>query len=146
MTEDLEIRRKACEALGWRLFFIGDGFLYHEIIPPSDPPFELEDDQVHLWEEVPFSQISDKVLQRCPPIESDPAASEPMFLEWCEKNGYWWNAGTCFDGSGQFYCNVGHRIEGPGTITNLTLATIDASTPSLARALAIIAASEKVKS
>ena len=49
----LELRKAACEALGWR------------------------------W-------VAKFYLEDLPGIESDPAVSEPMFLEWCEKNGIRW--------------------------------------------------------
>lgn len=78
----LDLRKKTLPCLGWRLFFVGDGALYREVVPPSDPPFEMEPDQERLWEEVSFDRISDADLLKCPAVESDPGVSEPLFLAW----------------------------------------------------------------
>ena len=132
----LELRKAALEALGYRLFWIGDGFLYHEVILPSNPPFVLKEDQKKLWEEVPFGQISDKDCAKLPRIESDPAVSEPEFLKWCKVKGYGFDLYT--DGSGFLLliftrAEPVHRVGSP----------VEGSTPSEARARAIVEGSRR---
>lgn len=67
-------------------------------------------------------------------IESDPAVSEPMFLEWCAKNGFSWEMWSAFDGTAVVFCLLIHgsrRVKG--------------AIPSEARARAIVEAGRKEK-
>lgn len=68
---NLTLRRGTLAARGWRLFFVGAGVLYHEPVCPQTPPFKMAPDQERLWEEVPFTQISDSDLCKLPAIETD---------------------------------------------------------------------------
>lgn len=68
----LELRRAACEVLGWRT---GDRFWHH--------PWCVEDSGC-----VAACGIGKNNIAGLPAIESDPAISEPLFLEWCERNDW----------------------------------------------------------
>lgn len=100
MTElsGLELRRAVWEARGWRHIpaHLDNGLWVEGFWQKPDGSFEDEDTGL-------------------PPIESDPAVSEPMFLEWCEKNGYEFNIGKYH---GRFICRLwkcGAAIEVSGS-------------------------------
>lgn len=110
----LELRKAALEVLGWK-----QGYSQGEHIMVSL-------DQEHLY------------LSVCPEIESDPAVSEPMFLEWCVANRYDSAIETAFDGRPS--CRVFNR-HGHRSVEQLTMQFGD--TPSEARARAIVAVGKR---
>lgn len=70
-----------------------------------------------------------------PAIESDPAVSEPMFLEWCAKRQYGWDmcAAATMPAFGLSICNYERTI----------LFSVHGATPSEARARAIVDAAKE---
>ncbi len=85
MAVNLELRRAALEACGWKFVQVKSdapgGFSWR--VGEHAPDFGITDRSMEL------------ILPRLPAIEHDPAVSEPMFLAWCEKNGYEWELMTC---------------------------------------------------
>lgn len=99
----LPLRKAALPFVGFRLFFIGDGVLYHEVV--ADQFFKMEPDQLRLWEEVDFARISNTELTKCPAIESDPAVSIPTLDEFCRKRGLRWDLYMTADGK-RYSCAI----------------------------------------
>lgn len=133
---NLELRRKALEALGW-----GAGRAAYS-------------KEHAIWRRVDGSEVAETcrwgptnrmlesdILEYLPAIESEPAVSEPMFLEWCERNSYTFEiygiyADMEYGGEDSVYCvirNLDHNA----------LVSTRGATPSEARALAIIGATTK---
>lgn len=115
----LELRRAACEALGWTLRADGVSF---------NPP-----DDYRVNGRRPVFMAPPR-LEKLPAIESNPAVSEPLFLEWCEKRNFdfdlYGSRGKC-----KVYIYSGDRHK-------KTIETVaHGATPSEARARAIVEAS-----
>jgi hypothetical protein len=124
MTMNLELRRKACEALGWTRFQSygnGGGF----------------------WHRNGCEEVARNSSCKCggnwflPAIETDPAVSEPMFLEWCEKNDCRWEVATC-EPHGQF--TERHIAIWVHRVKDDTDIEVEGATPSECRAKAIVRA------
>ena len=123
----LELRKAACEALGWAIVQQLD---YATLQGPD-----------YLVKSKIFGPALDRLnieylVNIMPAIESDPGVSEPMFLEWCEKNDYGFDLFT--DGGG-FLMLIFTRQYPAKRIGE----PVSAETPSEARARAIVAARDK---
>lgn len=128
----LELRKAACEACGYEI--------------RADPKTRVHS----IWRHgdvVPGCSHIDKferdVLGYLPAIESDPTASERLFLEWCEKNRYcyrYWGGGksSLIDDELIIFSNE----EGEDSDR---VCKVFGSTPSEARARAIVAAIRSAK-
>lgn len=114
----LELRKAACEALGWK-----------------------RNERLPTWPNPGWRGPSGNLTCDLPAIESDPAVSESMFLEWCDKNRFDSALETCFDGRPS--CRVFNRHTAP-TVPIELVAMAFGDTPSEARARAIVAAQTKV--
>lgn len=121
----LKLRRAACEALGWTQ------------IQYCRHPHELIG--LHYGES---GTPCVGALKHTPKIESDPAVSEMLFLEWCEKNGFDFAMQMCL-ANGVVSVKV-YKCGNTGDANRSVW--IVGSTPSEARALAIVAADRKEKS
>lgn len=100
----LALRKAACEALGWKkeTMECGGGFTFHRpscscrSVVDCGCTFEQCDHDVEI-----------DCIHGCgtdgPAIESDPAVSEPMFLEWCEKHRFTWELWSLFDGDRVYF-------------------------------------------
>lgn len=80
----MELRKAACEALGWRwVANLYDGKRFHPVEPENKMGYKPSaltlgtDDAVFEAEDLPA-------------IESDPAVSEPLFLEFCDSRHLNW--------------------------------------------------------
>lgn len=120
----LDLRRAALEALGWKTeWYSGDAWWL--VNPDGNKLCGDEEEPDSLWSSAPA-------------IESDPAVSEPMFLEWCEKNGYSW---LIYNASGRVDVIIRDRENDADSLTGHAWSA-SGSTPSEARARAIVAASQ----
>lgn len=73
-----------------------------------------------------------------PAIESDPACSEALFLEWCAKNDYEWEMGSNSLSGGPF---IECKLLTSGFIE---FESVSGATPSEARARCIVKAGESI--
>lgn len=126
----LELRAAALEALGWYIREQEEGVRLHS---PGGS----------FW---PCRQTIEAAFKDGPAIESDPAVSEPMFLEWCEKHAPLnWRMDYGFQGravNGGKYC-FGLVVWGAGIHPRASMDAhirVVGATPSEARARAIVAA------
>ena len=124
----LELRKAACEALGyWWEGGPSVGFWHTpKCCRPSLPGHDGCDFEGH-----PQRGFIEDAL---PAIESDPAVSEPMFLEWCEKKKYYWE----IRGGGELPCECS-IFDYEGSMEGC-IVTASGSTLSEARARAIMEA------
>lgn len=77
----LELRRAALEALGWEKDRDGDGWWH-------SPACRYDNGGNRDYSVDKCNFPSHRTEDRLPAIESDPAVSEPIFLAFCEKEGY----------------------------------------------------------
>lgn len=119
----LELRKAACEGLGWTdiTFMKGCSAMKSDYagFPPTNAHIGRD------W---------------LPAIESDPAVSEPEFLKWCEENGYEWDICTC-DPHDSF--TTRHIVAWVHRPEFNFAVEVCGSTPSEARARSIVAASSQ---
>jgi len=145
-----ELRKAVCEILGmelkaFRIFYIGsemparDRFFYSteeaqqyiDAVDEREPPQHKSHGKVEI-------RSCDRDL---PAIESDPAVSEPLFLEWCEKNAISSELRVITNGDGHRKITIKlwpWRV--PHGRARMRI-DIEGLTPSEARARAILAAS-----
>ncbi len=118
---DLELRRKALEASGWT----------DEC--PDDPKRGCES---YICRSDGMGRFRHK--NTLPAVESDPGVSEPWFLEWCGKRGYWARMTMTSK-------RVGIMLEVPykGMAAGHYICDVEGATPSEARAKAVIEAARK---
>jgi hypothetical protein len=117
----LELRRAACEALGWSIRVSDQSEIKGDFVAVFDPISK----RVGCW-----CLAIEHASHDLPEIESDPAVSEPMFLEWCEKNKTIWTLKSY--SHAPFTCEL--------FSVDLIRKQVSGSTPSEARARAIVAA------
>lgn len=118
----LELRKAACEALGWTES--GRGWFH---APTCDGKGTL----ANAWKGCDFEHHS----KHLPAIESDPAVSEPMFLEWIGRRGFAWTMESGYGEPDSFRLAM-ENIDG------IPVAVVYGSTPSEARARAIVEATK----
>lgn len=118
----LELRKAACEALG----------ITHPHTVNHDEQQAEQSDPCVLCGIARHSHH-----KGMPAIESDPAVSESMFLEWCAKEGY--ESSLWIDRES---CEVSLFKEGADVDEGYALIAKVGSTPSEARARCIVAASQ----
>jgi hypothetical protein len=97
----LELRKAACEAAGmdvsavFKIFYIGSPMTARDRAFDSINEAQQYIDSVDEREPPQHKSHGKVEIRSCerdlPAIESDSAISEPMFLEWCEKRGYFWS-------------------------------------------------------
>lgn len=119
----LELRLAVLKLLGWRFG------LRSEINPRWPSRYIIE-----CWwspELVPFAE------SELPAVESDPATSESLFLEFCEKRQLAWAMSRNTSG------RIGLSLVS-GDCVSVSI-NVNGSNPSEARARAILAASESMK-
>ena len=116
-----ELRKAACEALG---------YTSQQAYGRTDYEWWRSSQQIE-------TNFVCHGIENLPAIESKPEVSEPMFLEWCEKNGFAFDLHWNFKLNWQFELSV-HPWDEP---TNITVTRC--STPSEARAHAIVSAKKK---
>ena len=122
----LELRKAACEALGyWWEGGPSVGFWHTpKCCRPSLPGHDGCDFEGH-----PQRGFIEDAL---PAIESDPAVSDPMFLDWCEKNNILWRISAVPHRKG-FTCTIWPADRDSPIF-------VDGATPSECRARAIVEA------
>ena len=137
----LELRRAACEALG-----VTSSRTPHQHVEeacsrcgfPRCAICKCEFPTAWVMDFNCACSWPDPRPKELPAIESDPAVSEPMFLEWCEKNAF--EASLWMD---RDECEISLFKEGADVLTDgYAIICIQGSTPSEARARAIVAASQ----
>ncbi len=136
----LNLRKTACEALGMKIW-IADGKhgyalsggcivysaggLYFDTGKKYESKFESSKGKIPIVEPLPA-------------IESDPAVSEPMLDEFCKARGLYWRVSrNGLPIERKFFCSIED-----GSCHVIALA--DGSTPSEARARAIVEASKSI--
>lgn len=130
----LELRKAACEALGWSLFRIGE---YLQLLMPGGT---LAGEQ---WgkNSAAWPILIDRYA---PAIESDPAVSEPLFLEWLSNTQriarMWMADSECHL---ELFRNDDEAIADRECGDDTPEFDVRGATPSEARARAIVAAKEK---
>lgn len=124
----LDLRRAACEALGIR-------------IEECVPRWKIVGLESHMLRRYSFESSA---LSDLPPIESQASVSEPMFLEWCAKNGLAWVINSTISGEGhseKISCQVWQPfLNQPNS---QLIVSVLGATPSEARARAIVAAAKE---
>lgn len=141
MTEltGLELRKAACEALGyWWEGGTTSGYWHTGKCPrPALPAHNGCDYAGHPQRVAEFAKPEESL----PAIESDSSVSESMFLEWCEKKGYEWRLTSAHHRKG--ICLTIWDCIGLAMATSMNVVHVDGSTPSEARARAIVEASKR---
>ena len=128
----LDLRRKVLEALGWKIDeSFREGWRYWLVRPNGG--------------DVLSSNLTiETVIERMPAIELDPAVSEPLFLEFCEKHEWiwrmWWSKNGDRSAMIQMYRNTEEAREDIECGDDTPDFEVTGSTPSEARAKAILAA------
>jgi hypothetical protein len=129
MTEltGLELRRKACEALGWHEDPNVKGYFH-------SPRCKTRVRAIgHIVEGCTVSRD-------LPAIESDIGVAWPIFVEWCEKKQIWFELHNAFNGESWFYfVTLFRKIDDDVS----PWAQFNGATPSEAIARAIVEAGEK---
>lgn len=116
----LELRKKACEALGYT----------------SQPAYGKHDYEWWNSNEQIEANFVCHGVENLPAIESDPAVAWPIFLEWCMTNGYAFDLHWDFKLDWQFELTL-YPCGGP---TNTLI--VRGSSPEECIALVIVKASE----
>ena len=132
----LPLRKAACEALGWRWvrhYEIGK-FCFVLTDPVELAKWKPE----FIYNSESLTVDHDIDMSRAPAIESDPAASEPLFLDWCAKHSMSFYMSHNV-GADYFVNVVEHRPNASTTLGRLDV-HVTGSTPSEARARAIVKA------
>ena len=127
----MELRRAALQALGWRQVDLISKVVWRCAL--SGKPYDHSNPGC-------FGEAHE-----LPAIESDPAVSEPMFLEWCHMNCYHFHMKTAIIfGEARYGIVLCSTQECRDTVTHNHYTSIG-STPSEARARAIVTASQRTQ-
>jgi hypothetical protein len=141
---NLELRKAALEADGYWLYrgrSVTRGFSKPQI---AFSPLGKNGGHVHgLFDPHGFDVLAiaeatdDELRRKAPAVESDPGASEPWFLEWCEKNGYEGTVSRFLDGTSNAAI---FQMDGTKAVR---IVDVDAPTNSEARAKAVVEAARR---
>lgn len=93
---DIELRRKALEASGWKIE--SRRVIRHACTDPTDlvnRTFILKPNGGIAVSFNTDAYATTDVAEFLPAVEHDPRISEPWFLAWCEKHNFEWSLQTC---------------------------------------------------
>lgn len=138
----MELRRAALAVLDWTYWTHpknDDAWLF---CPPDEPLSSSIRATIRRYEMKKLLNFGNVPLERLdgntPAIESEPAVSEPMFLEWCEKNDLSFNLTKIGRIEYRIYTFTMGKPSEPGGY-------VFGATPSEARARAIVEAAREDK-
>ena len=131
---DLELRKQALEATGWRCL---SNSRKADSVWTGTPPeswFRWSPAEVM---EIENGFISEEIALKCAPaVESEAGISEPWFLEWCEKHKMWFRLVNIGDFGKQEYEICLYR----DALDAKPFVLAEGATPSEARARAVVTA------